>query len=323
MTARLGAERLRRRNIMFSSPCRSRAPTCVRGGGVLTLTAALAAFTALTGRASAQDPQAPPRDITLSDPDRPDVTNGTHIVDAGLLQIEVGGLYTRAAPGQHAFGSPFTARLGITEWLEGRIGTDGLLTQSDGATTVTGIGNLQLGAKLRLWADPGGIPVLSVLPTITVPTASADKGLGSGDPDFTMALLTGTDLGRRAHVDVNYGIGSIGAGGGRPHFMQHLASISGSLSAGRWNPYAEAFWFSRQEVDGGAMTSVDAGAIYMVSPRLALDAGAQLGVSRDAPDLAVFGGISFVVGDLLGKHGVHSRQHQTTRRQAARASTRK
>ena len=25
------------------------------------------------------------------EPDRPDVTNGTHIVDVGLLQIEVGG----------------------------------------------------------------------------------------------------------------------------------------------------------------------------------------------------------------------------------------
>src|SRR6266487_6902279 len=85
------------------------------------------------------------------EPDRPDVTNGTHIVDIGLLQIEIGGLYTHAGPRQHAFGSPVTARAGLTEWLEARIGTDGLLTQSDGVARATGLGNVQIGTKLRLW----------------------------------------------------------------------------------------------------------------------------------------------------------------------------
>jgi hypothetical protein len=182
---------------------------------------------------------------------------------------------------------------------------------------VTGVGNLQIGAKLRLWADPGGIPVLSVLPTINVPTASAEKGLGSGDPDFTLALLTGTDIGPHAHVDLNYGVGSIGAGGGRPHFAQHLASVSASMAASeRWNPYAEGFWFSRQDPEGGAMTSADVGAIYTVSPRLALDGGLQFGLSRAAPGLAAFGGISIVVGDVLGNHGVLARQRQAQRRAA-------
>jgi hypothetical protein len=262
-------------------------------------------------------PQSPPQEDVIQ-PDRPDVTNGTHIVDTGLLQVEIGGLFTRTAPGHQAFGSPITARLGLFEWLEARIGTDGFLTESQGGSRVTGVGNLQIGAKLRLWADPGGIPVLSVLPTINVPTASAEKGLGSGDPDFTLALLTGTDIGAHAHVDLNYGVGSIGAGGGRPHFAQHLASVSASMAASeRWNPYAEAFWFSRQDADGGAMTSADAGAIFTVSPRLALDGGLQFGLSRAAQGLAAFGGISIVVGDVLGNHGVLARQRQAQRRAAA------
>ncbi len=89
------------------------------------------------------------------EPDRPDVTNGTHIVDIGLLQIEFGGLCTRAAPGQRAFGSPFTARIGLFDWLEARIETDGILTQTDGDSRATGMGNVQLGAKLRIWAERG------------------------------------------------------------------------------------------------------------------------------------------------------------------------
>src|SRR5438105_10942854 len=110
---------------------------------VLALSCALALNCSVAAHA-----QEPRQDV---EPDRPDVTNGTHIVDIGLLQIELGGLYTRAAPGQAAFGSPFTARVGLTEWLEARVGTDGLVTQTDGVSRATGIGNVQLGAKLRLW----------------------------------------------------------------------------------------------------------------------------------------------------------------------------
>jgi len=267
--------------------------------------------------------QQPPLPIEQPlEPDRPDVTNGTHIVDIGLLQIEVGGLYALSAPAQRAFGSPFTARIGLFEWLEARIGSDGFLTETDGDSRATGMGNLQLGAKLRLWADPGGIPVVSIVPTVNVPTANAEKGLGSGDADYTLALLTGTDIGVRGHIDINYGIGSIGAGGGLPHFVQHLVSVSASLAAsGRWNPYAEGYWFSRQDAEGGAMTAIDVGAIYMISPRLALDGGLQMGVSRAAPDVAAFGGVSIVVGNVLGAYGIHARQRKAQARAARTAAS--
>jgi len=256
------------------------------------------------------------------EPDRPDVTNGTHIVGTGLLQIEFGGLYTRSTPGERTFGSPFSARIGLFDWLETRIGTDGFLTQTDGNSRATGMGNVQIGAKLRLWANPGGIPVLSILPTVNLPTASAERGLGSGDNDYTLVLLTGTDIGMRGHVDINYGIGSIGAGGGLPHFVQHLVSVSASLAATeRWNPYAEGYWFSRQDAEGGAMTAVDIGAIYTVSPRLAFDGGVQAGVSQAAPDIAAFGGVSVVVGNVLGGHGVHERQRRAQARAAPKASS--
>src|SRR5581483_2429123 len=224
------------------------------------------------------------------EPDRPDVTNGTHIVDIGLLQIEMGGLYTRPASGARSLGSPVTARVGLTDWLEARVGNDGIVTQTDGFTRQTGIGNTQLGAKLRLWADPGGVPVLSVLPSINLPTADAAAGLGSGDVDMTVAVLTGTDIGRRWHADANYGIGAIGAGGGQPHFAQHLVSLSVSVAAtDNLNPYVESFWFSKQDPDGGAVTAFDAGAIYELGARYAVDGGFQSSVSRPR-DVAVFAG---------------------------------
>jgi hypothetical protein len=278
-------------------------------------TIAIAICLAASAAAAFAQPQ-PPDEI---EPDRPDVTNGTHIVDIGLLQIEIGGVYTQPSSGVRTAGTPVTARVGLAEWLEARVGTDGFLAQSDGSSAVTGVGNLQVGAKIRLWADPGGLPVLSILPAINVPTASAEKDLGSGSADYTVAVLTGRDFGRHAHVDVNYGLGAIGAPAGAPRFAQHLASVSASAAVSdNWNPYVEAFWMSREDPDGGAVVAMDAGAIYELGARYALDGGMQFGISGSAPRFSAFGGISIIVGDILGGHGVHARQRQQARRAAAR-----
>jgi len=249
------------------------------------------------------------------EPDRPDVTNGTHIVDIGLLQLEMGAQFTRSH-GQHSFGSPLTARVGLTDWIEARIGTDGFVAQDDGELQETGLGNTSIGAKLRLWADPGGVPVLSVLPTITFPTGDASRGFSSGDRDYLVSLLTGTDIGRHWHADVNYGLGAIGAGNGQPHFVQQLVSLSVSVAAtDNLNPYGEVFWFSRQDPAGGAVTSFDAGAIYELGARYAVDGGVQYGLNG-THDVSAFGGLSLIVGDILGNHGVHERERQRQRRRS-------
>jgi hypothetical protein len=281
---------------------------------------AAAAF-AQTSAAQPLTPSQPPvaEEEENLEPDRPDVTNGTHIVDVGLLQIELGGLYSRSGFDRQNVGTPLTLRIGLSEWLEARVGGDGFISSRDPQGRESGIGNVQIGAKLRLWAAPGGIPVLSILPTINLPAASESKGLGSGQSDFTVALLTGTDFLTRGHVDINYGFGLIGAGPDLARYSQHLVSLSASAEIpGPVTPYVEAFWISRQDPDGAHVLALDVGAIYVLNPRFALDGGIQGGLSEAAPSLSVFGGLSIVVGNVLGDHGVHARQRQAARRAAAR-----
>jgi hypothetical protein len=287
--------------------------------------ALMAALLIGTAPAAAESPQATqiagaPQETQADqplEPDRPDVTNGTHIVDVGLVQIEFGGLLSRSRGDRRNTGTPVTARVGLTEWLELRVGGDGYLVSSDPQGRQSGIGNVQIGAKLRLWADEGGLPVLSILPAINLPTASQEKGLGSGQSDFTIALLTGTDFLKRGHVDVNYGVGAIGAGPGLSRFTQHLVSVSASAEVpGPVTPYIESFWVSRQEPGGDRVVAVDGGAIYVINNRFAIDGGIQGGLSPAAPSLMIFGGLSVVVGNVLGEHGVHARQRQAARRAA-------
>jgi hypothetical protein len=286
----------------------------------LTLAASLLTMTNAYGASTFEMQNTAAGDHDNLEPDRPDVTNGTHIVDVGLLQMEVGGLWNRTGVSQHTVGTPATLRLGLSEWIEARISSDGFLSATDPSGTQRGIGNVQIGAKLRLWSDPGGVPVLSILPTVNLPAASESKGLGSGQADYTVAVLTGTDFLTRGHIDINYGMGRIGAGTGLPRFTQHLVSWSASAEVpGPVTPYVEGFWISRQDPDGGPVVAIDGGAIYVINPRLALDGGLQVGLSDAAPALSAFGGVSVVIGNVLGDHGVHARQREVARRGAARA----
>jgi hypothetical protein len=256
--------------------------------------------------------------LTAINPDRPDVTNGTAIVDVGLLQLEAGAQYASFGA-QRSLATPLTLRIGLFEWLEARLSTDGFLHQTDKSSSVSGAGNIQVGAKVRLFADPGGVPVLSILPTVNLPVASASKGLGSGDPDFTVTMLTGTDLGRSSHIDVNYGIGAIGAGQGRPHYTQHLVSVSASHAVTeQLSPYLEGYWFSRQDPDGGHVFSVDAGVIQAFTARFAADGGVSVGLSSAAANVSVFAGLSVIVGDVLGDHGVIARERKAARHAQSR-----
>ena len=72
-----------------------------------TLAASLLATTSAYGATTieAQNAAIAAGDHDNLEPDRPDVTNGTHIVDVGLLQMEIGGVWSRAGLGRHAVGT--------------------------------------------------------------------------------------------------------------------------------------------------------------------------------------------------------------------------
>jgi hypothetical protein len=229
-------------------------------------------------------------------PDRPDVTNSVNTVAPGFFQIEFGATYTRENR-DRTVGLPLSGRLGVTNRLELRVDATSIESEVADNVTTTGLGDVAAGAKLRLWYGRGGLPPSSIEPSINVPARSSHKGLMFGDPDYTITWLTGFDLGTGAHVDMNYRLGAMSDRRNSAHFAQHAASVSASVSlAENWSPYIEFYWVSRDEADGTPISAIDTGVIRTITPRLALDAGVQLGVSRAAPALALFGGVSTVIG---------------------------
>jgi len=227
------------------------------------------------------------------DADRPHVGTGAYVVAPGQVQVELGGQWQHAGE-VRSFASPVLVRIGLADRVEARVASDGLLTRDAPAAYERGIGNTQLGVKIRLLGGADE-PYLSVMPAVSLGLASRDKGLGSGESDATVTLLAGHALGRRLHGEVNYGIGGIGDPAGR--FAQHL--LTGAVvhqSTPRLQSYVEAAWWSRQARGGRAVSFIDYGVIFALVPRVLVDAGAFTGVTKATPDYGLFTGLSFAVG---------------------------
>src|SRR5689334_17320217 len=83
------------------------------------------------------------------DADRPHVGTGTHVVDPGEVQVEL-GVQWQGWTDIRTFGSPALVRVGVSDRIEFRVSSDGFLERSESVVDVYGIGNAQLGAKIRL-----------------------------------------------------------------------------------------------------------------------------------------------------------------------------
>ncbi len=235
------------------------------------------------------------------DGDRPHVGTGTHLVAPGDVQFELGGQFNSFGS-RKTYASPILGRVGLTDSIEGRVEFDGLIGSRERQRSVSSIGNVQLGAKVRVWGARDE-PWLSIMPSVTLGLASSEKGLGSGDTDLSMTLMAGRAIGNRWHAEANYGVAAVGGGDERRHFGQHLMTGAAIYSlTSQLAGYGEVAFWSRQEIDGRAVTFTDFGLIYGVNPRLVLDAGGAVGLSAAAPTYLLFAGLSFLIEPARSPH---------------------
>jgi hypothetical protein len=261
----------------------------------MTTVVALLALALTAHEAAPQEPVDPARtaqEVTI-DADRPHVGTGPHVVALGEVQFEL-GVQWQGFSDIRTFGSPALIRIGVADRVEVRLSSDGMLARYQPLADVYGVGNAQLGAKIRLLGDREE-PWFSVLPMVGFGLASREKGLGAGATDATLTWLVGRAVRQRVHLEANYGVGAIGDDVG--HFAQHL--VTGAVvyqTTPRLQTYVEAAWWSLQERTGTAVGFIDYGVIAAIRPRFLIDAGAFSGITDAAPNWGVFSGVSFAIG---------------------------
>ncbi len=107
--------------------------------------------------------------------DRPDFTESSTTVGAGVSQIEAGYTYTRDSDEKlrgHSWGEPLL-RVGVgADWFELRAALSPTTEIIDGDRQ-SGLEDLYLGVKLGLTSQAGWLPEVALVPQMTVPTGSS------------------------------------------------------------------------------------------------------------------------------------------------------
>lgn len=230
--------------------------------------------------------------------DRPDATESPYTVDAGHLQVEMNFAdYERTRlDGDETVASgvtPFNLRLGVRHNLEVGVFVSPYLRVKEtprggpGVKT-TGLGDVTLRGKWNFWGNDGGPTALGLMVDVTLPTArdglGVDKTEGAVTFPFAFELPGGWEGAAMTAVDWHRNAANTGYRAGWFNTFTVGHAIAGELSG-----FLEV---TSASGDGRHVAIFNSGLTYGLNPNTQLDCGLGLGLSRTAPDVGVFAGMS-------------------------------
>jgi hypothetical protein len=260
--------------------------TAKRAGPSLSVAALL---TAVGSPVAAQAPAG--QDPLIGD--RPDHTESPATVFPGRVQVEAG--YTLEREGEdtkHVLGEA-VVRFGLVPRLEFRLGFPSVELNRESGETAGGLADISLGFKWNLLspdAEPGWIPMLALLGSVSIPTGSADVRAPGAEPEAILAA--GWLLTERLALGWNASWAEKEDGDGR--FEQFGASAV--LSYSLFEPVGVFFEYFGQYPSGSrreARNFLDAGLTYLISTNVQIDG--RFGIGLDGPRPSYFFGTGIVL----------------------------
>jgi len=261
--------------------------------GVVALVALLLAspvFAAET--APPPEPGAPPPTSQVpAHPQRPSLGSNSGTTVAGYVEMEAGGVFS-----SDGFSTPVRFRFGLGSIAEAYLGLTPIIGVDQDGTTETGFGDTLVGGKIRFFESPDGDAAIEGF--VKVPTADEDKGLGTGQVDAGFRFIASRAWGTN-RFDFNLG----GDFAGVPDATSNDARWTISLMwarrfEDRLGMYGELF-IQFLPAASNENISTQWGVTYTLNPSLVLDAGLNIGLSDDAPNLEFRLGITKVLGRLF------------------------
>jgi len=240
--------------------------------------ASLAVFLLLPINLGAECPSAPQGHL-VANPNRPTVVDPADITQLGVLELEYGwdrDWFPGGARG-NVFGGLF--KFAATCNLEIRWSPNNLVTQG----SQRGFGDNWLGAQYRFRRQTAHVPALAADYEFKIPSASSQKGLGSGRVDHQFKFLASKDV-RGTHFDFNASALLIGRplAPGYDHNAQLNLAFSHPLR-GKLGVTGEVYGDTRLNPAERGFVSTLWALTYTVMPRLVLDGGMDVALTPDAP----------------------------------------
>ncbi len=236
-------------------------------------------------------------------PARPTVSNPAEFQRPGVLQLEYGFNGNWRAPGgANAEDTPLALRFAVRRRLLLEFDGDSPASQSAEDQRTTGAGDTQLGLQLVLRHEAASRPGVALAYYVKLPTASADKGLGTGRVDHSLLALFSKKSG-----GTTFDFNAVYLLAGRTNDDGHASSAQAALAASRditehVGLQGEVSGYTRNDAQPGAAFGLGV-VTYKVKRRLVLDCGLRVGLTPDAPRVGAVAGLTVGVADLYRKHG--------------------
>ncbi len=261
------------------------------------------------GVASAQTPTpTPPAD---DEPDfivpaRPTASNPAEFQRPGVLQLEYGFNGNWRAPGDSSeVDTPLALRFAVSRRLLLEFDGDTPISQVAGGIRNTGTGDTLLGAQVVLHHESKTRPGFALAYYIKLPSASAEKGLGTGRVDHNfIALISKNISGTTVDFNAIYLLAGRTTDTGRASSGQAALAASRNLTK-RFGVQGEVSGFTRSDAQAGAMFALGV-VTYQVNRRLVFDTGVRAGLTPQAPRVGAVAGLTVGVADLYRKHRRHT-----------------
>ena len=232
---------------------------------------------------------------------RPLAIDDADPVDSGQFEFEAGAAYEHDADCKH-WNFPFGLTYGLLPSVEVGAGFGGQFEErtesfedSDTEHCIRehGIGDLVIGAKWQfIEVCPLGARH-ALVPSVKLPTADDDRGLGSGKTDYDLTWIASRSICEKAGVHLNLGYSWIGRS---DDDVRHygVAMDYQIVNAVQW--VGEVF--TEKELAGGTETVVQYNTGFRWNPveSLTLDIAGGSKISGDAPDFTGTVGLTWAFG---------------------------
>ncbi len=171
-----------------------------------------------------------------------------------------------------------------------RVHTDDRVAHS--VARQSGFGDIGFNAKLNLWGNDNGSTAVALLPSMKFPTAQ--DGLGSDSFEAGLAVPIALELPRDWWLFLSPGVSLVQ----RSDATGYTAAFGDTASlwhqlVGDLSAYLEFANDIAVDAPGQWYGTLDLGCTYMFGRSVQLDAGVLVGVTRTAPDVNPFLGLSF------------------------------
>lgn len=246
-------------------------------------------FTACPGLAQTSDPHE-------AQPERPSVATHAGTVAPGWVEIEAGAEIDRYADRSQGGSVPVVFKFGLAPRFQLTVQTP---TVRPPGQSTTGFGDVSAGVKWRLVDGAPVVGDFAILPSIKLPSGSANSGTGTDTTDFGALFISSHAFGSVA-MDINVGYvrrSGDGTNASRSSTVWALAFGGPAHKIFGWS--AELFGYPGTSGLSGSRRTVAflAGPTWQVRKWLVLDAGFIAPIA--GPQLrAIYAGATYNVGKL-------------------------